>query len=337
MAVSSSAERARDGRPKQQRMLERQGHAGEHDAEQRADTGARRVQRAGAAPVAHGVVPLTIAAASQAAAAALRGPSRARRRSGPSAGPRSAPRPRRPRRLVRAGDDPGRLPGPGSASPPPAREPGPSVRDGRRAGRAARTACPPRSAARTRPRPSDPSRAARGRVDAHVRPACRRAVAARPAPRACRASRAADLRARGLEPLGTSRQSRSASSAQSIRIGSFLPCAAVTNGSGNEPTTAGIRIAAPQSWWSHHTRSPGSAAARGALLGLDPVDVVEPVDRPAAAPAARQALDRLHEAAAVARVDRRTSRCSRRITVSPPGTSWLAVARPVARRSRARR
>jgi len=37
------------------------------------------------------------------------------------------------------------------------------------------------------------------------------------------------------------------------------PRAAEVNGSGNDPTTAGIRIASPQSWWSHHTRSPGSS------------------------------------------------------------------------------
>jgi hypothetical protein len=59
--------------------------------------------------------------------------------------------------------------------------------------------------------------------------------------------------------LRTSRQSFTASSAQSIRIGIFLPRAADVNGSGNEPTTAGIRIASPQSWWSHHTRSPGES------------------------------------------------------------------------------
>ena len=59
--------------------------------------------------------------------------------------------------------------------------------------------------------------------------------------------------------LPTSWHSRTESSAQSMRIGIFLPCAAEVNGSGNEPTTAGMRIAAPQSWWSHHTRSPGAS------------------------------------------------------------------------------
>ena len=41
-------------------MLERQRDAGEHDAEQGADARARRVQRAVAAAVAHGVVPPTV-------------------------------------------------------------------------------------------------------------------------------------------------------------------------------------------------------------------------------------------------------------------------------------
>ena len=44
--------------------------------------------------------------------------------------------------------------------------------------------------------------------------------------------------------------------AQSTRTGSFSPFAPDRNGSGNDPTTAGMRIAAPQSWRSHQIRSP---------------------------------------------------------------------------------
>src|SRR5439155_186294 len=44
-------------------------------------------------------------------------------------------------------------------------------------------------------------------------------------------------------------------------------------------------------------------ALRGSLLRLDAVDVVEPVDAPAGLQAARDAVDRLHEAASEARVD----------------------------------
>ena len=41
-------------------MLERQRHAREHDAEQRPDARSRGVERAGARPVGHGFVPLTV-------------------------------------------------------------------------------------------------------------------------------------------------------------------------------------------------------------------------------------------------------------------------------------
>jgi hypothetical protein len=44
-----------------------------------------------------------------------------------------------------------------------------------------------------------------------------------------------------------------------------------------------------------------------ALVGLDAVDVVEPVERAPVAPAARQAVDRLHEAAAVSGADLRVA------------------------------
>ncbi len=57
----------------------------------------------------------------------------------------------------------------------------------------------------------------------------------------------------------TSRHARWEPAPQSIRTGSFLPFEEDTNGAGKEPTTAGTRIAAPQSWWSHHTRSPGAS------------------------------------------------------------------------------
>ena len=59
-----------------------------------------------------------------------------------------------------------------------------------------------------------------------------------------------------------------------------------------------------QSWWSHHTRSPAwSLRSAAPLLGLDAVDVVEPVDLAAALAPARHAVDLLHEAAAVAGLD----------------------------------
>jgi hypothetical protein len=48
----------------------------------------------------------------------------------------------------------------------------------------------------------------------------------------------------------------SAPEAQLKRTGSRRPSMRASKGAGKEPTTAGTRIAAPQSWWSHHTRSP---------------------------------------------------------------------------------
>ena len=76
------------------------------------------------------------------------------------------------------------------------------------------------------------------------------------------------------------------------------------NGSGNAPTTARTSAEALQSWWSHQTSSPARELVRGgAVLGQDPVDVVEPVDRPAVLATARDAVDLLHEAAAVAGLD----------------------------------
>jgi hypothetical protein len=54
----------------------------------------------------------------------------------------------------------------------------------------------------------------------------------------------------------TSSQRSAASTAQSIRTGKRFPSEPWRNGSGNDPTTAGTRIATLQSRWSHHTRSP---------------------------------------------------------------------------------
>ena len=70
----------------------------------------------------------------------------------------------------------------------------------------------------------------------------------------------------------TSSHERSASPAQTSRTGKRLPSSPVANGSGNEPTTAGMRWAASHWWWSHHTRSPAlsrrSAAPMGASMPL---------------------------------------------------------------------
>ena len=70
----------------------------------------------------------------------------------------------------------------------------------------------------------------------------------------------------------TSSHERSASPAQTSLTGKRLPSRPVANGSGKEPTTAGIRCAASHVWWSHHTRSPAlrrrSAAPMGASMPL---------------------------------------------------------------------
>ena len=57
--------------------------------------------------------------------------------------------------------------------------------------------------------------------------------------------------------VSTSSHERPSGPRHTSRIGSFLPSTPDLNGSGNAPTTAGTRIAASQSWWSNHTRSPG--------------------------------------------------------------------------------
>jgi len=57
--------------------------------------------------------------------------------------------------------------------------------------------------------------------------------------------------------LNTSSHAAAIGFAHSIRTGSRFPPLPCRNGSGNEPTTAGTRIAAPQSWRSHQIRSPG--------------------------------------------------------------------------------
>ena len=87
----------------------------------------------------------------------------------------------------------------------------------------------------------------------------------------------------------------------------------LVNGSGKEPTTAGIDSAALQSWRSHQTWSPLCSLVSAAPGRLHAVDVVEPV----VLAAAGEPVDRLHEAAAVARGDAGV-RSSMRITVSAP-------------------
>ena len=58
--------------------------------------------------------------------------------------------------------------------------------------------------------------------------------------------------------VSTSSQALPAPSRQTSRTGSRRPSTSDRNGAGNEPTTAGTRIVAPQSWWSHQIRSPGA-------------------------------------------------------------------------------
>ena len=101
------------------------------------------------------------------------------------------------------------------------------------------------------------------------------------------------------DPLAGRARRRSRTRAWS---GSRLPPTPCTNGSGNEPTTAGIESVARQSCRSHQIRSPRCTAVRGgALRGLDPVDVVEPVALRRRCPA-WPSID-CDEAAAVAGLD----------------------------------
>ena len=113
---------------------------------------------------------------------------------------------------------------------------------------------------------------AHGRVAADVGPATDQHPQHRRARLRAQRRQAADRRARVPSRVRTSLQARCASAAHSIRTGTRLPCGPDTNGSGYEPTTAGMRIAAPQSWWSHHTRSPAAsrraAAPRSASMPL---------------------------------------------------------------------
>jgi hypothetical protein len=62
----------------------------------------------------------------------------------------------------------------------------------------------------------------------------------------------------------TSSQAVVALVAQATVTGSRLPAAPERKGSGNEPTTAGIDMAAPHSWRSHQMRSPGCRAVAAA-------------------------------------------------------------------------
>ena len=95
--------------------------------------------------------------------------------------------------------------------------------------------------------------------------------------------------------VATSSHGRFAPAAQSSRTGSRLPPWPDRNGSGKDPTTAGIRTAAPRSWRSHQMRSPADTRRScRRVLGLDAVDVIEPVEAPAALACARDVADLLH-------------------------------------------
>ena len=300
------AEHRDQQRPEQQRMLERQGHAGEHDAEQRADTGARRVQRAVAAPVAHGVVPLDDRG----------GRRRQRQRHFAPLLERDGEVVLQPvldqcrgRRghadLVGAGDHPAGL---------LVQEARRRHQPGARAERADRLAARveqlelrarlvrPREHARDLRTLLEPPR---GRVDAHVRPAPdEQSQHTRPRARAER-PQAADLRAHGLQPLA-----HLAALAQRV-VGAvdpdrqLLALRAVDErlgeraDHGRDPHRRAPVVVVPP-----HAVARLEPPRCGSLLGFDPVDVIEPVDRPPAAPAARHTVDLLHEPAAVARVDR---------------------------------
>ncbi len=108
--------------------------------------------------------------------------------------------------------------------------------------------------------------------------------------------------------------------AHSTRVGSFLPSIPWANGSGNEPTTAGVSITPPQSWKSHQTRSPSwTRTSVAPVAALDAVDVEEPVVRIAACwPPATPLIERTNLPPKL--VVTCALRANSRITVSAP---WI--------------
>ena len=56
--------------------------------------------------------------------------------------------------------------------------------------------------------------------------------------------------------FATTSQAPARGSSHSTRTGRRLPSLPCRNGSGKEPTTAGMSGVTPQSWWSHQMRSP---------------------------------------------------------------------------------
>ena len=290
-------------RAEHERVLEGQRHAGQHHAVERADPGARGVQRARPAAVGHGLAVLRPSAA----AAAARGRSRPRPRSGRAAASRSArpPRRRRPTSSVPVTTQVGCWSRWLVAATSP--EPAPSVRTASPRASSSSKRSPSAVGRAKTPESFGPcSRRRDGRVAADVGPAAdehpqhrgaRLGAERRRGRRPSRPTPRAGVRDLARRRAARRRRTRSAPAAA-------CPSARTRTAPGYEPTTAGMRIAAPQSWWSHHTRSPAVTLPRGgAAVRLDAVDVEEPVDRAAAAAPAADAVDRLHEAAAVARLD----------------------------------
>ena len=306
--------RRRARAPSTQRVLEQRARTRPSaSAARAAGRRARGVQRARAAPVAHARPPRR---ERHDAAARRRPRRRSARRSAPSV---SAARRPRDARVVGAGDRPTT----GCSSPARVAATSPVPGAERAHGLAARVeqrdrapvgarrgvdaAAPPGPSSSGGARGRSRTRGPRADDDAQRVLAGRGSSGARVWRRRRSSSRVVDLVARGRR-----------GPAHSTRTGSRLPSLPCRNGSGNEPTTAGTRIAAlpvvvvPPDAVARRA----ACARRRALRRLDAVDVVEPVDRPAAARPPRDAVDR------TARTRRRSAsspsnvRCSRRITVS---------------------
>ena len=168
-----------------------------------------------------------------------------------------------------------------------------------------------RVAGARRPREHAAGAAGRARAGARRRPGARPTSGRRPragpprrpTARSPSARRAVDARRRQprRSPRRTSARRRRRRRAGP---GSACPPGRSRTARGRSRRRRGPAARPPTSWWSHHTRSPALSAALGRADGrLDAVDVVEPVGAAAVVAAARDAVDLLHEAAAVAGLD----------------------------------
>ena len=170
-------------------------------------------------------------------------------------------------------------------------------------------------AARRRARRSSSAQRRRRRA---ARPTGRRGRAASPRPRALRRppARGDDAEARRAASA-TASHAALHGSAHSTRTGSRSPPMPCTNGSGNEPTTAGMRcVAAPVVAVPPDAVAVVHARRRRALARLDAVDV-DRTSRPAAPPRARRRRPSIDcTKPPPKRVVTFALRCSSRITVS---------------------